>query len=118
MTETNHSGTTFWEHSLPKCGFNSEHCPGKTRGIERPGIFQGLVGLDPPCRSYTNDPSTINIPRGFLVSNIIWRGKNVMDLLLELMVALSEALFENYQTKKRGKFFGSKIGASLKFFQC
>ena len=43
---------------------------GNTRGIERhPGIFQGLVGLDPP-RSYTNDPSTINIPRGFLVSNI------------------------------------------------
>ena len=66
MTETNHSGTTFWEHSPPKY---SEHCPGKTRGIERPGIFQGLVGLDPP-RSYTNDPSTINIPRGFLVSNI------------------------------------------------
>ena len=53
----NHLGTTFWEHSPPKCGFNLENCPiypnlgkpevlGNTRSIERhPGIFQGLVAL-------------------------------------------------------------------------
>ena len=46
----------------------------------------------------------------------IWRGKNVMDLLLELMVALSEALFENYQTKKKGQVFWVQDRCIPEFF--
>ena len=39
-----------------------------------------------------------------------------MDLLLELMVALSEALFENYQTKKKGQVFWVQDRCIPEFF--